>query len=46
MKNRSMLNIIVTLNDFFYPLKHLFYPVLVNRSIFAAEIHSSTNQLN
>ncbi len=39
-----MPNTIVTLNDFFYHLKHLFHPVLVNQPIFAAEIHSSTNQ--
>lgn len=39
-----MLNIIVTLNDFLYLLKHLFYLVLVNQYIFAPEIHSSTNQ--
>ena len=39
-----MLNIIVTLNDFLYLLKHLFYLVLKNKHIFAAGIHSSTNQ--
>ena len=40
-----MTNKNVTLNDFFSSLKHLFYPLLLNRSTFAA-VNKSTNQIN
>ncbi len=38
-----MTNKNVTLNDFFSSLKHLFYPLLLNKSTFAA-VNKSTNQ--
>jgi hypothetical protein len=40
-----MTNKNVTLNDFFSSLKHLFYPLLLNRSTFAAvKVNKSTNK--